>query len=49
MHSLLMVLISLLCFTDAGLWFWHDNVASMWAFIGFGIGYVGLAFVFGGM
>ena len=47
-HAAIMVAIALLCWLDAGVWLWQGEYADVLAFIAFGLGYVALAFVFGG-
>ena len=47
-HAATMVAIALLCWLDAGVWLWQGESADVFAFIAFGVGYVALAFVFGG-
>lgn len=48
-QSALMVAAAIVCFASALGWMADGNYASASAFLGFGAGYVGLAYVFGGM
>lgn len=46
MQTILMTVIAILCFGSGVDWLFHGNIASGLAFIGFGLGYLGLAALF---